>query len=168
MAENGFQMFPGGLDGAFPSALLIESSIVPEPNGFEGAGNGMGLLIAAGPGQVMTLLRDSAQPIEGEGTLLLSVSARASGPGASIFLVGLDSRFDGSMAYAAPQDSDAFVERWRRISVLFDARGGGVLPLLQVANQTENETVIVYLDELRIYKIEDEEMYPGILFGDTD
>lgn len=166
--EEGFLIFPGGLEGLYTSALLIDAATIPGSNGFEGDTNGKGLLVAAGPQQVITILKNPDQPVAGVGTFLLSVSVRATGPGASVYLVGVDPRLNGSLAYAAPNDSEAFVDRWRRISVVFDARGGGILPGLQVANETSNQTVIVYFDRLEIYAIDDDRFVPGNLIGDPD
>ncbi len=168
LEEEGFLVFPGGMDGLYSAGLLVESANVPGSSRFEDASNGTGLLIGTGPGQVMSIIGNPDQYVEGDGILLLTASVQATGSGATIYLIGLDARFDGSMSYSAPKDSESFTDGWHRLTVLIDARGGGVIPMIQVANESSSKSVIVYIDEFKVYAIEKDRAYPGDLFGDAE
>jgi len=143
-SEDEYTRLPGGF-GGLPSGQ-IKIGLIPAKPGFS---NGFGAEITTQPGQVEMMLFPKFQV--GDNVLLLRVSFQASAPGAALALAALDGSQDGSVATNIPDNSEIFLDDYKRSVLIYDPPTNEVNPIIQVSNVGNSEEVTVYVDNLEVY-----------------
>jgi len=150
LEDIGYIAHPGGLDGTSPGGTAaLNTPGWADPSGITGSS----LVLTADPGEVVTVVLDSAKPVRADTDVFLSVRVTASGPGACVVAGLVEQTFDGSIGYLSHIDSEVYQGAWSTIHACFMPRSGGVLPILQIANSSGTRTVSVAFDDLTIYPV---------------
>ncbi|MFH1743288.1 MAG: hypothetical protein ABIH23_30145 [bacterium] len=126
--------------------------------------DGQGAMIIASPGQLELLMFPTLDV--GENTVLIRLSVHSIGAGAAIGLAVLDGSWDGSIATNIPANSSIFEDGYHRMVLLYDPPGESIVPVLQVANLSGTENVLIYIDNLEIYLLPKDGCVPNhLLYG---
>jgi hypothetical protein len=150
LEDIGYITHPGGLDRTSPGGTVALNT----PGWADTSGvTGSSLVLSADPGEVVTVVLDSAKPVRADTDVFLSVRVTASGPGATVVAGLVEQTFDGSIGYLSHIDSEVYQGAWSTIHACFMPRSGGVLPILQIANSSGTRTVSVAFDDLTIYPV---------------
>lgn len=149
--------------GAF---VLGQNSIgtIPTDNAFAGATNGRGLITNVNVGEAVTYIGPFRQVDPGV-PVLLRVSARATGPGATLAIAALDGSFDGSVATNIPANSQLFVGAYKRFVLLYKPPTHSIIPILQVTNTAGPGPVTVYFDNFEMIPLPSGTLIPADALG---
>ncbi len=158
-----FQHIPGGFTNPpLPGGSVYVGAIPGDP---VGKSDGQGLMVVSSPGNVDLFLFPKIDC--GEDLVLLRGFVQASSGGASIALAVLDGSLDGSIATNIPVNSVQFQDGYHRMLVLYDPPGTSVIPVFQVANTSSSDALVVYFDNLEVYRLPAGEGIPSELLADT-
>lgn len=136
--------------GTFQLALHTIGAI-PTDGAFEGTTDGRGLHILLAPGQALTLV--ATAPVNTfDLPVLLRLSVRADTAGARVALAALDGAGAGSVASFIPVNSVSFLNRYRRLELLYNPDSDAIIPIVQVVH-VSGDTMNVYLDNFEAYAI---------------
>jgi hypothetical protein len=154
------------LNVAFDQATVADAGFVYSPaTGFSqapisignvpaGAGtDGRGLIIDAAPGQGTLAIMNTPASV-GSGSVLVSVSVRATGSGCSAALAALNSPIDGQLGYTISSGTDVPVGQWGRLVLLYDAPSDALQPGVQVTvPPSASAGATVYFDNLLVKQL---------------
>lgn len=144
-----FQHIPGGFTNPpLPGGDVFVGGIPIDPSG---KNDGQGLMVVSSPGNVDLFMFPKIEV--GEDFVLLRGFVLASAKDAAIALAALDGSMDGSIATNIPANSSMFQDGYHRMLVLYDPPGDSVIPIFQVSNISDSQTIIVYFDNLEVYRL---------------
>ena len=152
-----FQRYPGGFIGAQNGNVFL-GSIPDDSDGFT---DGQGVTIVTSPGQLELLVFPTLDI--GENVALIRLSVHSIGAGAAVGLGALDGSNDGSIATNIPANSGIFADGYHRMVLLYDPPGESFVPVVQVANLSGIENVLIYVDNLEIFLIPEDGNVPSRL-----
>lgn len=142
-----FSPVPGGFD-SFPAGKitvgLFPEEVGPFPTAYT---DGQGVVFDMARGQVYLLMFPTIKV--GDNTVLIRASVRATAPGSAIALAVLDPS-DNSVGTNIPNNSQIFMNEFKRMVITFDPPGDLVAPIFQVSNVGNIEPVTVYMDNIEV------------------
>lgn len=136
--------------GALPIAEVKFGCSIPTCNAFEGATDGIGMIITADPGEGVMVL---TQPIQTTNCALLRCSVQASGLNASIYLASVGRGKDVYVSTITPNNPSSFVGRYNRIADFFLPPSTGFQGILQIVNTSDTDSLTVYVDNFEILEM---------------
>jgi cytochrome c len=158
--ENGVEIQGASL-GSLPAANVTFGDI-PTEFAFEGATDGQGAIINADPGEGVKIFFNS---IETSRAAFVRCSIRASHASTAITLTSIDQGPDVFVATNSPTIATSFVNRYRRMVLLYAPPSTGFRPMLEIINQSDTDNLTVYLDNVEIYTFGSEEYWSADFLG---
>jgi cytochrome c len=158
--ENGVEIQGAG-SGSLPEANVTFGNI-PTESVFEGATDGQGAIINADPGEGVKILFNS---IETSRAAFVRCSIRVSHASTSITLASIDQGADVFVATNSPNIATAFVNRYRRMVLLYAPPSTGFRIALEIINQSDTENLTAYLDNVEIYTFGSGEYWSAEFLG---
>ncbi len=149
--------------GSIPEAELTLGDI-PADNAFEGATDGIGAIIDADPGEGLMIF---GPVIETNKIALIRCVVRTNSTNANVGIATIDQGPDEYVATNIPNNSDGFLDQYKRISIFFIPPSSGLRPLVQIMNNGE-QPITAYVDNFEIFLLEPDEYYNSrFLDGDN-
>lgn len=159
--EDGFQVFPGGFDNR--AGGDGETGFIPADSSGQGLTNGVGYSFVVDGGEVLLLLGPEIEV--GTSGVLMRLSVRATGPGCTFTLAGLDGSFDGSIGIDTVAESTHFINGYKVMTFHYNPPGNRFRPILQAANRDGNSQVRITIDNLEVYLVGSNDSIPGDLLN---
>ncbi len=149
--------------GRLPKAEILFSSI-PTEGTFEDATDGHGVVIVAEPGEGILI---QARPVSTPHSAIIRCNVRTDTANALIAIAALDTGSDQFVATNGPADGSSFVDSYQRLSVLFSPPTTGFVPIVQIVNTSETETLTAFVDRLDVFVLKPSRYYASeFLDGD--
>ena len=154
-AENNLTVMGPGF-GAYPQGQISFGSI-PTDGAFNGATDGRGAIITAGPNEGVMVF-GPAIPTDRSG--VIRCNFYADGPEAAITVAAVDQGPDLYVVTSSPSNGAVFDHQYQRITAQYSPPTVGFQPLFQIHNPSER-TITVYVDNFDVYLIDPERCYNG-------
>jgi len=157
LASNGWAEIPGGFESREPGVTQFRD--LPD-QAIASSIDGRGIAITVKPKQVTFLY--ALNPIATNGRpILIRMTARASSPWASIALIALrgdistGKDLDGSIGLNNPAISESFVDKERRIVLVYEPDKGDIFTLaIQVAGTGALSAATVWIDKVEMLSLD--------------
>jgi hypothetical protein len=152
----GLLHIPGGYSGALSGTVQTNPF---QPALFPNSADHKGLSITVRPGELVFVC--TSTPIDTRGfPLMLQAHVHAEHADADIALAALKGNIlsgelmDGSIASHVPASLTAFVHQVRRLVLFYEPDTGNLItPVIQVSSRSTTNTVVVHIDRLDIYQL---------------
>ncbi len=149
--------------GRLPQAEVSFGAVPVDPS-FGDATDGRGLILVAEPGEGVMI---QGRAVSTPHAAVLRCAVRTDSPEALVTIAALDAGTDQYVATNGPANGSTFVNRYRRLSVLFTPPTTGFTPILQIVNKSEIDTLTAYVDRLDVHLLKPGEYYASeFLDGD--
>lgn len=161
-SANGVSLQGAGF-GAYPQAS-VSFTYIPTDNAYDGATDGQGIIIEAKPGEGVMIFGPSITTRE---AAMVRCNVRTESNDAEIIIATIGAEPDRFISTNTPTNYRYFEGQYKRISTFAAPSSGGFIPVIQVINPHETETLIVYLDNFDIVILDKYNYYYGeFLNGD--
>ncbi|MBN2325734.1 MAG: hypothetical protein JXR73_01180 [Candidatus Omnitrophica bacterium] len=141
--------------GPVPSAE-ISFGAVPTDNDFPNATDGIGAIVDADPGEGIMIF---GPPSNAPGGAIIRCSVYAESANGAIHVAGIDQTENIFVSQNIPNNVAFFLGRWRRHLNIAVPGSASLLPLIQVYNPSQTESLRVYLDNFEIIPLESGRFY---------
>ncbi|MEW6238625.1 MAG: formylglycine-generating enzyme family protein [Candidatus Omnitrophota bacterium] len=143
--ENKITIMGAGF-GQYPQADASFGAI-PTDRAFEGATDGIGIIIKADPGEGIMIF---TQPFQTSHCALLRCSIRTDTPYASVYLASLDLGENVFVSTITPNNGNYFLNKYHRLADFFLPPSTGFQGIIQIINTSQSEPLTAYIDNLDI------------------
>jgi len=154
-ANGIFVMSPGF--GTQPGAE-IEYGDIPIDDLSKETTNGRGAVITAEPGEGLMLLTPRVSTTKAG---VISCYIHADGPETSATIAAVGASSDQFISVNTPNNGALFANGYQKLMTLFTPAGDGFQALLQVINTSSTRTLTIYIDNLMVHTINEDEYYSG-------
>ncbi len=157
LSANGWSELPGGFVNATPGSIILQTF---DGDPIPSSEDKRGLALTVNPTELALLFK--IDPIDTNGDpIAIRINARATSSGASLALVAIKGNLisgenlDSSIATLIPSDTQSFVEGEQRMVIMYQPDTGTIVsPAIQLASNSESESVTVFIDRVEIYKMD--------------
>ncbi len=164
LVGNEIMEFPGTFSGLDPALTSIADVIPGGGEEFGVAGNA--IRVSAQPGEG-TLLLIGNTPIPAPNKAVIRAAVYTSTPSAQVFIAIIDVDQNGNLSTDLGLDqlltTKTLHNRWGFVSAIHESQTGFVKPVVQVVGNITS--CDVYVDNVEVFVLERDKLYPGRLFG---